>query len=217
MTRLSSWQRFLPVALLLLATAFALEARRSNEILPPHKGLIEFPMQILNWYGRDNPMSPATLEVLGAGDFLSRDYQRSPFEAPVDLFIAFFPSQRTGDTIHSPKNCFPGAGWAPLDSTHIQLRRLDGSSMSVNRYLIGKGTSKAIVLYWYQAHGRVTPSEYWAKIFLVTDAIRLNRTDGSLVRVLTPLGDREDNGPAEARAIGFAEELLPFLDTYIPR
>jgi EpsI family protein len=217
MTRLSSWQRFIPVVLLLLATAFALEARHSNEVLPPHKDLLDLPIQLLGWQGRDIPLSPDTLEVLGPGNFLSRDYQRSPIEAPINLFIAFFPSQRTGDTIHSPKNCLPGSGWASLEAGHVQLRLGDGPSLWVNRYLIAKGTSKAIVLYWYQAHGRVTPSEYWAKIFLVTDAIRLNRTDGALVRVVTPIGDRENIAPAEARAIGFAEGLVPFLDEYIPR
>lgn len=217
MTRLGSWPRFLSVALLLLATAYALEARHSNEILPPHKDLVDFPMQIQNWRGRDLPLAPDALEVLGPGSFLSRNYQRSPFDSPLDLFIAFFPSQRTGDTIHSPKNCLPGSGWAALESGHIQLRRPDGTTVTVNRYLIGKGLSKAVVLYWYQAHARVTPSEYWAKIYLVTDSIRLHRTDGALVRVVTPIADRENVAPAEKRAAGFAEQLLPILDSYIPR
>jgi EpsI family protein len=217
MPQLSSWQRFLPVALLLAATAFALAARDTKEVLPPHEALSAFPMQIVAWQGRELELTPATLEVLGPGQFLSREYQRSAFEAPVNLFIAYFPSQRTSDTIHSPKNCLPGAGWAPIESGRISLRRPDGSSILVNRYLIGKGTSKDIVLYWYQAHGRVTPSEYWAKIFLATDAIRLNRTDGALVRVVTPIEQSEGETKAQERAILFSEQLLSKLDPYIPK
>jgi EpsI family protein len=215
--QLSSWQRFLPVALLLAATAFALGARGTKEVLPPHEGLSAFPMQVFEWRGRELALTPATLEVLGPGQFLSRDYERSPSEAPVNLFIAYFPSQRTSDTIHSPKNCLPGAGWAPLESGRISLRRPDGSRIVVNRYLIGKGASKDIVLYWYQAHGRVTPSEYWAKIFLATDAIRLNRTDGALVRVVTPFEQSEGETKAQERAISFSEQILFRLDAYIPK
>jgi len=217
MQQLGSWTRFLPILFLLGLAAFALEARSRNENLPHFKELTEFPMQIREWKGEDTPLTPATLEVLGPGRFLSRDYGRSPLGAPISLFIAFFPSQRTGDTIHSPKNCLPGAGWAPIDSGPISLSRQDGSSFWVNRYFVGKGTQQNVVLYWYQAHGRATPSEYWAKIFLVTDAIRLNRTDGALLRVVTPVMDRENYASAQNRAVAFAEELTPILDDYIPR
>ena len=217
MSRLSSWQRFLPVTLLLAATAFFLEAHGSAEVLPKHEKLSAFPIQILNWHGRDIPLAQETLDVLGPGDFLSRNYESSLGEAPIDLFIAFFPSQRAGDTIHSPKNCLPGSGWLPVESSRIPLKRLDGSNITINYYLIGKGADQDIVLYWYQAHGHITPSEYWAKIYLVNDAIRLNRTDGALVRVITPVLQGEDRNLAEARVLGFAQALLPVLDGYIPR
>jgi EpsI family protein len=217
MRRLSTWQRFVPVALLLAATAVILQARTAKEILPTHEDLSTFPMQIRDWHGRELEIAPDSLEVLGPGQFLLRDYLRSSLEPPVNLFIAFFPSQRTGDTIHSPKNCLPGAGWAPLESGRISVQRDDGSKISVDRYLIAKGTDRGLVLYWYQAHGRVTPSEYWAKIFLVTDSIRLNRTDGALVRVVTPIIPSEGQAAAEVRAVGFAKELLQLLDAYIPR
>jgi EpsI family protein len=212
-----SWRRFLSVALLLGASVVLLEARGTTEVLPPHKHLVEFPADVREWHGSDVPLTQDTLDVLGPGEFLSRDYRQSSFEPPVGLFIAYFPSQRTGDTIHSPKNCLPGSGWVPLKSDHIALQRQDGSSFEVNRYWIGKGTDQNVVLYWYQAHGRVTPSEYWAKVFLVSDAITLNRTDGALVRVVSPITDKNDDGGAQARATAFAEQVTPLLDTYIPR
>jgi EpsI family protein len=217
MRRLSSWQRFLPVILLLAMTTFVLEARGRREVLPTHQALSSFPMQVANRQARDLPMGPDELTVLGPGEFLLRDYLSMSGEPPVNLYIAFFPSQRTGDTIHSPKNCLPGSGWAPIDSGLVSLRRADGSTISVNRYVIAKGADRDVVLYWYQAHDRVTPSEYWAKIFLVTDAIRLNRTDGSLVRVVTPIKQNESLTEAEQRAIGFSEQLLPTLEGYLPR
>jgi EpsI family protein len=214
---LASWKRFLPVVGVLAATAVGLAARSGEEVLPPHADLSAFPMQIGNWTGRDVPIPPDELAVLGPGQFLMRNYAGLSGEPSINLYIAFFPSQRTGDTIHSPKNCLPGAGWVPLESGRISLRRADGSSISIDRYIIANGDNRDLVYYWYQAHGRVTPSEYWAKIFLVEDAIRMNRTDGALVRVVTPIGGSTDREPAEQRALKFVHSMLPRLDDYIPR
>jgi EpsI family protein len=216
MRPLSSWQRFVPVILLIAITLFVLQARGHNEAVPIYKDLSTFPMQIANRQAIDIPINPAALEVLGPGEYLMRDYLSASGDAPVNLYIAFFPSQRTGDTIHSPKNCLPGSGWAPIESGHQYLHRSDGSTITVNRYLVAKGSEQDFVLYWYQAHGRVTPSEYWAKVVLVTDAIRLNRTDGALIRVLVPIGRRGREVSAERDAVDFAEQILPVLPNYLP-
>jgi EpsI family protein len=213
----SSWKRFLPVVLLLAGTALGLRARDWEESLPPHRNLASFPMQVGTWIGKDLSFSPDELAVLGPGQFLLRNYVSPGRRAAVNLYIAFFPSQRTGDTIHSPKNCLPGSGWTPTQSSRITIRRPDGSTMSVNRYIVVNGDDRDLVLYWYQAHGRVTPSEYWAKIFLVEDAIRMNRTDGALIRVLTPIVSSSDEDPAQERALEFMHQIIPTLDTYIPR
>lgn len=217
MSSLSSWTRFLPVVFLLVATALVLQARERNESLPPHSDLSSFPSQIGEWQGRDVPFSPGELEVLGPGEFLLRDYVSSVGKPFINVYIAFFPSQRAGDTIHSPKNCLPGSGWTPRQSTRISVARPDGATISINRYIVANRDDRDLVFYWYQAHGRVTPSEYWAKIFLVSDAIRLNRTDGALVRVLTPIANAQDEAPAQDRALEFVHQILPSLDRYIPR
>ena len=93
-------------------------------------------------------------DVLGAGDFLLRVYQDSSRRQPyVDLFLAYFPSQRTGDTIHSPKHCLPGSGWLPVESSRVTLALPGHSPFLANRYVIAKGTDRQLVLYWYLAPG----------------------------------------------------------------
>lgn len=213
---IATWKRLFPVILLLAAAAALLEARERKEILPAHQELSLFPTSLGPWQGTDLPLSRGEREVLGPGQFLWRDYFNSAQPSTVNLFIAFFPSQRSGDTIHSPKNCIPGSGWAPVSSGYYAIRRQDGSSMLVNRYIVAKGIERDLVFYWYQAHGRVTASEYYAKIFLVTDAIRLNRTDGSLVRVVVPI-TKAGEEDAQLRGLGFIRLLLPVLDGYTPR
>jgi EpsI family protein len=217
MRRLSSWQRMLPLIVLLAATVLGLQARGYQEILPSYQHLATFPKQIGDWRARDLSLTPDELDILGPGEFLLRDYLRRADELSVNLFIAFFPSQRTGDTIHSPQNCLPGSGWTSLESVRIPVRRRDGTTISINRYVVARGADRDLVFYWYQAHGRVTPSEYWAKIFLVTDAIRMNRTDGALIRVTIPIREPGGEGAAESEALTFVHQILPLLEAYIPR
>jgi EpsI family protein len=90
----------------------------------------------------------------------------------------------------------------------------NGGPITINRYLVQKGLDRQVVLYWYQSHGRVVASEYWGKIYLVLDAIRTNRTDGALVRLVSPVITTE--AEAEARAIEFAQAVYPLLGRYLP-
>jgi EpsI family protein len=212
-----SWTRFSLLALLLVATVGLHRARDQEEVLPPHTTLRRFPLSLGDWHGKDLQMSTEVLETLGPGDFLLRDYSSASHRLAANLFIAFFPSQRKGDTIHSPKNCLPGSGWVPVESTRIWIDGQDGRKIEINRYLVEKSTDRAVVLYWYQAHGRVTPSEYEAKYYLVADAIRMNRSDGALVRISTLLEKGESIPEAEAKTIRFAQLVELLLYSYIPR
>lgn len=214
----SSTVRFFFAAVLIVATAVFLRARTHGEVFPPRLTLQSFPRQIENWTGNDITIDPDTLRVLGPGDFLLRVYTDLDQHLPyVDLFIAYFPSQSTNDTMHSPKNCLPGAGWAPIESSRITLQVPGHVPFPVNRYVIAKGDSKQVVLYWYWAHDRGVASEYWAKYYLVADSIRMNRSDGSLVRVTTPLLAGESPDAAQRRLLPFVSAIVPKLQTYIPR
>jgi EpsI family protein len=210
--------RFLPAALLLVATAVFLQARSRGEVFPPHRPLPSFPRQLGSWEGTDVAIDEDALQVLGPGDFLLRVYDdQEATQPPVDLFIAYFKSQRTGDTIHSPKNCLPGAGWSPVQSSRTMLSTPNHSAFPVNRYVIAKGDIRQMVLYWYWAHDRGVASEYWAKYYLVADSIRMNRSDGSLVRLKTIMGPGESADAAMQRMLPLADRILPLLNDYIPR
>ena len=208
--------RFLVVVILLLSTALFLQARRRAEMIPKAPPLDSFPKQVGRWQGRDIPISADVREMLGPGDFLSRLYLRPdlPF---IDFFVAYFPSQRTGSSIHSPKNCLPGSGWTPLASSVIQLAVPGHAAVTANRYIIARGEERQLVLYWYQAHGRTVASEYWAKIYLVADAMRMNRTDGALIRLVTPLQPGESVAQAQDRLAAFARPAVIHLDHFLPQ
>jgi EpsI family protein len=210
--------RFVLALILLAGTALFLQARNHGEVFPARQPLAVFPEQLGNWTGTDVEITKDIRDILGPGDFLLRVYRAEGDRQPsTDLFIAYFPSQRAGDTIHSPKNCLPGAGWTPIDSARVTLSVSGHAPLPVNRYVIAKGTDRLLVLYWYWAHDRAVASEYWAKIYLVTDSIRMNRSDGSLVRLTTRILPGESADAAMARLLPFAGELVPLLNQYIPQ
>jgi EpsI family protein len=210
--------RFILAAALIASAAIFLQARARSEIFPPRLPLQSFPTQLSNWTGTDIAIQKDVLEVLGPGDFLLRVYQDPAEKQPfVDLFIAYFPSQRTGDTIHSPKHCLPGSGWLPVESSRVTLSLPGHGPFPANRYVIAKGDSRQLVLYWYWAHDRGVASEYWAKFYLVADSMRMNRSDGALVRITTPMRSGEAAEAAQQRLLPFAGDVAPLLDNYIPR
>jgi EpsI family protein len=222
--------RFWTIMVLLLATAFVLQSRGDTDRVPASEPLSQMPESFGAWTAQDFPLDDATLEVLGKGDFLNRVYathpaaslaSNSPFSSPtaqppISLFIGYFATQRTGQTMHSPQHCLPGAGWTFDWHKYVDLRDVNGKNYKVGEYLISNGETKQFVIYWYQAHGRSVPNEYLAKLYMVTDAIRTNRTDGALVRVITTVMPNEPLEAAEDRATHFTQQMAPYLPRFIP-
>jgi EpsI family protein len=208
--------RFWTVVLLLAATAIFLHMRPAADRNPPSAPLSQLPFNIAGWTGSDQQVDPETLETLGAGDILARVYSERTRTQPIGLFIGYFPTQRTGQTIHSPKHCLPGSGWVFEESNSLDLIDVNGKPHRVGEYIISSGATKQFVIYWYQAHGRSVADEYMAKIYMVVDAIRMNRTDGALVRVITPISSGEDVPAARNRAERFTMQLAPLLPRFIP-
>lgn len=208
--------RFIVAAVLLASAAIVLDVRRNYEIVPPRLPLQSLPHQLGVWRGAYLPIGNDVRNVLGRGDFLARRYQRDPSDpANVEVFIAYFPSQRNGETIHSPKHCLPGDGWFPLESSRIMVDVTRHAPFPANRYLIARGDDRALVLYWYWAHDRAVANEYLAKYYLLADAIRLNRSDGAMIRISTALhGETVDS--AQQRLVAFASELVPIINRYAP-
>jgi len=213
--------RYWTVVLLLLATAIVLHSRGDSDRVPPTEPLSNIPQTIDGWASRDIPIGDDVLAILGKGDFLNRVYLNdsstpSSKLPPIGLFIGYFPTQRTGQAIHSPQHCLPGAGWTFDSHKYVDITAGDGKPYRVGEYVISNGGDKQFVIYWYQAHGRSIANEYAAKAYMIADAIRFNRTDGALIRVITPILPTEPEDTARDRAIRFTSRLAPMLSRFIP-
>jgi EpsI family protein len=185
------------------------------EAIPVKRPLAEFPRQVAEWQvSQDHVVEKDVQEVLKADETLSRSYATAG-RVPVHLWIAYFNTQRAGQAPHSPKNCLPGNGWvwSVNDVIHIPIE--GRPAIEVNRYVVARGDSKSLVLYWYQSRDRVVASEYKAKFFVVADAIRYNRSDTALVRVLVPvINNNEDR--ANQTAIEFVQKFFTPVRQYLP-
>lgn len=213
--------RAVAVCALLGATTVFLANARRTEVVVSRPAFATFPRDIGPWRSiNEPPMDPQILKVLGVDDYVSRVYYQ-PNGAAVGLYMGFYGSQRQGDTIHSPLNCLPGAGWEPVSGGRLQIANADGQGrdITVNRFVVQKGLERQLVLYWYQSHGRVVASEYTSKLYLIHDAIRLNRTDGSMVRVIAPIkvGAADNGASAERLAEEFTRAIFPLLPAYLPQ
>jgi EpsI family protein len=198
----------------LLAGAFVLlQGVSHGEIAVPHGPLRDLPYTLGSWSANEQPFTEQVLKLLGVSDYTNRIYFSQQKEL-AQLYVGYYASQKTGDAIHSPKNCLPGAGWDPIQSGYATISVSGGRQIVVNAYVIQHGLDKQLVFYWYQGRGRIIASEYSGKFWMIADAISRHRTDGALVRLITPMNDGEDN--ARARLTSFAQLVFPHLDGLIP-
>ena len=191
---------------------------RAASIFPPRESLSSLPSQIDGWTGTDSALDQETLDILGPGEFLVRDYENASQPQLPDQSLHCVLSDAKGGRYDPFAEPLPagrrmGSDFAGGGSDYAS-RRIFVPCQSLRGFKCGGNTE--LVLYWFQAHGREVASEYWAKYYLVSDSVRMNRSDGALVRLMTPMLDGESPDAAQARMMKLGSQFLPLLDNYIP-
>jgi EpsI family protein len=212
----SKYAKVLTFVLLLQGVGYYALARRAEHV-PIVGPLALFPMSFGGWTTlHEFPMEKEVEDVLKADDSLNREYVNPAQRAEAYLFIAFFKTQRYGQSPHSPKNCLPGAGWEQITADRPVVT-VPGwpAPIQINRYVVQHGEQKSVTLYWYQSHSRVIASEFSAKFWLVADSIRYHRSDTALVRVVVPVVN-DDVERATRTGVAFTKALFPQLLRQLP-
>jgi EpsI family protein len=187
------------------------------EANPESKPLSELSEQLGSWnMSAQGVVDDETRQVLKADELLNRGYVNPALRIEANLFVAYFKTQRTGQTPHSPKNCLPGNGWTQTLADTINVD-IPGRTepIQVNRYLVAKGQNQSVVMYWYQSRDRVVASEFRARFYTAADAIRYNRTDTALVRVVVPVVNGDEKRATDA-AVNFVKEFFVPLRQHFP-
>jgi EpsI family protein len=207
---MTSGQRFLIAACALAVAAATLRIQAATEAPIPDARLEMLSVPGAEVVG-DERLDVETERVLQADQYLLRSFESGGL--PMDVFVAFYGSQRSGHTIHSPLNCLPGTGWTWAQRDREDIPASGGGTMTVNRNIATRNGDSLLVYYWYQSRGRVTASDYRNKLLLVRDAALLHRSDGALVRVTTPW-PLDSNASGEPRA--FLRNLHTALAEHLP-
>lgn len=215
--RNSSRVLVLVMALCVVAAPASMMLSDREEVKPDRQLFAKFPLLKGDWVGSENEIEERILDKLLLTDYILADYHVKGDPYPVNFYVAYYDSQRTGASIHSPRSCIPGGGWEITALSEIDLSNVMGlDAPRVNRAIIKLGEQRQLIYYWFQQRGRIVTNEYMAKWYLFQDSLTTARTDGALVRLVTPLESAADESVAEARLHSFLREFYHELPTYVP-
>jgi exosortase D (VPLPA-CTERM-specific) len=219
----NGWRAFLQppqflVAVMLLAGTLALaQGVEFREKIPPAKSFDSFPTQVGEWTGKRDAMEEKFIKELDLNDYVIVDYQNGGHA--VNFYTAYYESQRKGESIHSPETCLPGSGWEfkNLGRVALPLKARDGEPMRVNKALMVKGNAKQLSYFWFPQRDRVVTNAWELKLYNFWDALTRQRTDGALVRLITPVYQNESIEEADNRLVAFTKEIVPVLNEFLPK
>jgi exosortase D (VPLPA-CTERM-specific) len=203
------------IGTILLALFSGMNGQR-DEIIPYHPPLTSFPLTLGEWRGTESHLAPDILAALQLSDYWIADYARPHDAAPVDLYIAYYERQKIGAATHTPSNCMPGGGWQIDQRGTEDVRLPSGTAIALTRLLIKRGEDTELVYYWFDERGRDMTETPIAKWYLLRDSIAMHRSDGAVIRLVTPLTQGESAAAAEGRLNDFLGLAYPEIQAFIP-
>lgn len=206
---------WIPVAILLIGLA-GLQSARSQVDMPLVRPLSEtIPDSLIGLAGTDQAIKPEELEVSGVSTYAFKVFGGTGDPTQLSLYVGYYEAQTRGKTIHSPKNCLPGAGWEPVESSEIPVD-LDGYRFTVNRYLLENKGRRALVYYWYQGRGRISSNEYRVKWEQIRDRAIAGRSDEALVRIVVPISPKVTVSAADSIALLATQGVVKPIYSSLP-
>jgi exosortase D (VPLPA-CTERM-specific) len=205
------------VVMLAIVTVMAWMMPERQEIQPQRKEFATFPLTVGDWKGKEERLEQIYVDALKFEDYIMADFHNAAGKS-VNYYVAYYGSQRKGESAHSPRSCIPGGGWKIEDLRRHEVKgvQFNGKPLFVNRTLITLGDHKQLVYYWFQQRGRDITNEYLVKWYLFWDALTKNRTDGALVRLTAYVAPGEELSDADALLADFIGQVNPYMDAYVP-
>jgi len=205
------------VGLLIGAAIVQMPLLDRDQYTPPRPGLTTFPMSFGNWIGVPQPIDPQIIRSLGADDYLLTDFSRPGSNGSVNLWIAYYATQVDNAAIHSPKDCLPAGGWefSSIDAVEAPVGAQADESFKINRALISNESSRMVMYYWLDMRGRKITNEFYLKFINLYDSVLERRSDGALIRFVTPINPEETVAEADARVIDLLRRIYPKLDPHV--
>ncbi len=209
--------QFIVAILLLGATAVIAQTVNFREEVPIARSFSKFPLRVGVWTGQLQSMHQKFIDELDLSDYIIVNF-RDGSSPSVNFYTAYYESQRKGESIHSPASCLPGSGWEfqQAGRTDVPISE-DGRRMPVNRAVMRNAGYKQLSYYWFPMRGRTLTNVWEMKFYNFWDALTQQRTDGALVRLITPISANETIDDADARLQAFTRELVSVLEEFLPQ
>ena len=176
------------------------------------KSFSAFPQMLGKWQANEKRLPAAIID--------SSDYYNGTFTSPkgkgINLYIAYYADQKLGAAPHSPELCIPGDGWKITSNIPILLKKKNDKEIEVNRLIITKGDHKIVTYYWLKQGKKIFRKQYMARLDLIWFAIKENRADAALIRMVSEVGSNENIEDTDARMQEMATELLDIISGYVP-
>ena len=211
-------QRFMMVGgvavAMLLVSGSVVHSIETTLYYPERREYAELPLEFPGWKIEQTPLDVATEQVLAADDYIIMN-MTSPEGENFNLYTAYLNQHSDGSSWHSPRQCLPGGGWAFMDRDIVSTPE-GAPDYSYNRIIIQKGESRFLVYYWFQQRGHRIANEFVMKGVLMWDVITRRRSDGAMIRLMTPIGPNEPLAEADERLQRFQRRIEETIDPYIP-
>ncbi|TVR97216.1 MAG: VPLPA-CTERM-specific exosortase XrtD [Rhodospirillales bacterium] len=206
------------VALLTVTAVAVAGLPERKEYIPDRRDFAAFPMQVGSWRGQELILEKKYVDALRIDDHILANFHNSDDPMHVNFYVAYYGSQRKGASAHSPRSCIPGGGW---EITSLTNRVIDGAGpngepIRVQRAVISLGLAQQVVYYWFDQRGRHLTNEYHVKLMIFWDAMTRNRTDGALVRLVTPVAPGQTVESADTRLEDFMRSVYTKVEGFIP-
>jgi exosortase D (VPLPA-CTERM-specific) len=205
------------IGVALAAGALAATPERAI-VTPEREPLALFPRDVGGWRGGSPQiLEPSVRSSLGAQDYYWNTFASAEEAEAVDLLVVWYEHQRQG-SFHSPEVCIPAGGWEieRIETVDVAPALGREGAFPVNRALIQNGPVRQLVYFWFDAAGTPNASSFAAKTRMTWNRMTEGRSDGALVRLVTPVGSREAEAVAEARLQAMMADTLAVLPRFVP-
>ncbi len=208
---------FLVSVIILISTFVFSQGVEFREKVPIKKPLDHFPLTVGEWSARTTEeLEEKFLKALKLSDYIMADYKNAAGKE-VNFYVAYYESQRKGESIHSPETCLPGSGWDFQNEGTVTVAVTNNPfSVKINRAYMVKPGAQQVTYFWFSLRGRTVTHLWQVKLYNFWDALTRQRTDGALIRLVTPLYPSESLEDADRRLKDFMKKTLPVLEEFLP-
>ena len=203
-----SWRVMFVVIYLAALTLYTHELRKQPEPVREDVSLADLPLTVGGYVGEEAPLDDRSLGVLGA-DIASYRHYKLGDGRPLSLFLGHFGTQQERSQIHSPKHCYPGAGWTIYDERAVTIAA--DARVEARRLLMQNGPRRQVVLYWFYTDSGVITNEFALKWHQMKNALLKQSQRATFVRFSAPLAPGDDVEAVVNELGGFIGDIAPHI------